>query len=375
MNYHEIQTKSLLRKYRKIDSWFISKFGMNLYRGCEHNCLYCDGRNEKYRVSGTFAKDIDVKVNAVEVLKQELNLNRRQKCYQNGFMMIGGGVGDSYQPVEKEYQLTRKVLTFLESIRLPVHILTKSTLVERDSDILHQINERAKAAISFSFSSTNDGISSIFEPNVPPPSERLQTITKLKQDGFSCGMFLLPVIPFITDTAAAMNETIKDAMKAGVDYIIFGGMTLKPGKQKSFFYEMINHHFPELLPSYEMIYNTDKWGNASKTYYHSINQTFHHIMKHYSVPKRIPAALFNDIVSENDRIALILEQLHSLLQMQGKRSPYGFASYQISQLDQNISTMKNNLQSIKGIGKVTERIILEILETKTSTYYEKMLVS
>jgi len=375
MTLHEIQARSLIRNYKKIDSWFISRYGMNLYRGCQHNCVYCDGRNEKYQVSGEFGNEIDVKVNAIELIKKEMNLNRRHKFYQNGFIMVGGGVGDSYQPAEKTYELTRNVLAFIESVRLPVHILTKSTLVERDIDLLHQINKNSKALISVSFSSTNDDISSVFEPRVPPPSERLQTITKLKQEGFSCGMFLLPVIPFITDTADVMKQTIKDAAEAGVDYIIFGGMTLKTGKQKKFFYEIIKKHFPEILPNYEMIYMENKWGNASESYYHSINQTFQHIIKHYRIPKRIPSRLFNDVVSDHDRVIIILDQLHYLLQLHGKRSPYGFAAYKISRLDHDITTMKNKLQSIKGVGRVTEKIILEILETETSSYYEKMLIS
>ncbi len=375
MNYHEIQAKTLVRKYRKMDSWFISKFGMNLYRGCCHKCVYCDGRNEKYQVRGDFEQDVDIKVNAIDLLTNEMNLQRRQKFYNNGFIMVGGGVGDSYQPIEEKYRLMRKTLKFFESVRLPIHILTKATLVERDIDILHRINQHSKVIISFSFSSTNDALSQVFEPDVPPPTERLKTIKKLKQQGFSCGMFLLPVIPFITDTIDIMKQTIEDAYAAGVDFIIFGGMTLKNGRQKEYFMSVLKEQYPDLLPSYETIYSTDKWGNASPSYYQSINTSFYTIMRQYPIPKRIPPSIFNDYVSVNDRVIIILDQLHYLLQLQGKKSPYGFAAHSISQIPQNISTMKNNLQSIKGVGKVTEKIILEILETNTSTYYEKLLIN
>ena len=287
--------------------------------------------------------------------------------------MVGGGVGDSYQSAEQIYQLTRKTLTYLDSLYLPVHLLTKSTLVERDIDLLKQINEHSKAVISFSFSSTNDKISQILEPGVPPPSKRLQTIKNIKKQGFHCGMFLLPVIPFITDTAEIMKKTIEDAYQAGIDFIIFGGMTLKKGRQKEYFYNVLKENYPHLLPSYETIYTDNKWGNASTQYYQSINQTFQNIMKHYPIPKRIPPKIFNDIVSTTDKIIIMLEHLDYLLKLQDQRSPYGYAAYQISQLKQDITTMKNNLQSIKGVGKVTEKIILEILETGTSAYYEKLL--
>lgn len=375
MQVHNVEAKSLIRHYKKIDSWFISKYGMNLYRGCIHNCAYCDGRTEKYQVDGIFGEDIQVKINAIELLKKELKLQRLQKFYQNGYILIGGGVGDSYQPVEKTYKLTQKTLQFLDSRRLPVHILTKSTLVKRDIDILKSINKKTKALISFSFSSTNDKLSNIFEPGSSPPSERLKTIKELKQNGLFCGMFLLPVIPFITDSADIMKQTINDGYEAGVDFIVFGGMTLKNGRQKTCFYELLKENFPDLIPNYEMIYQKNKWGNATDAYYQSINQTFNSIMKHYYLPKSIPPSLFNDIVSENDRVIIILDQLQHLLSLKGKQAPYGFAAYNISKLDQNILTMKNKLQTIKGVGRVTEKIILEILEKKTSIYYEKLLTN
>jgi hypothetical protein len=288
--------------------------------------------------------------------------------------MIGGGVGDSYQPIEKKYKLMRKTLELFESMHLPIHILTKATLVERDIDILHRINQHSKVIISFSFSSTNESLSQIFEPNVPPPSERLNTIKKLKQEGFSCGIFLMPVIPFLSDTLDVMNQTIEDANAAGVDFIIFGGMTLKNGRQKDYFMDVLKQQYPDILPSYEMIYSNDTWGNASSSYYKSINTSFDMIMRQYPIPKRIPPSIFNDYVSVNDRVIIILDQLHYLLQLKGKKSPYGFAAYNISKISQNISTMKNDLQTIKGVGKVTEKIILDILETKTSEYYEKLLI-
>src|SRR5512136_2231679 len=125
----EVEAKSLLRKQKRIDSWFISAYGMNLYRGCVHNCAYCDGRAEGYYVEGEFGADVTVKVNAIEVLRRELNPQRKRTPFKRGFMMVGGGVGDSYQPVEQTYQLTRQVLQVIAEHNFPVHLLTKSTLI------------------------------------------------------------------------------------------------------------------------------------------------------------------------------------------------------------------------------------------------------
>ncbi|VUT27018.1 MAG: Radical SAM superfamily protein [Candidatus Methanolliviera sp. GoM_oil] len=223
----KIEAKSISRKYKKIDSWFISCYGMNLYRGCTHNCIYCDERSEGYYVDGEFGK-VAVKVNAIDVLRKELDPNKKR--FRRSFVMVGGGVGDSYQPIEEKYKLTRKSLQLMYEYNYPVHMLTKSTLIRRDIDILRKIDERSRAIVSFSFSSVNDEISAIFEPGVPPPTERLETIGFFKKEGFACGMFLLPVIPFITDTTELIEDTVKKGVEAGVDFIIFGGDDVKGGE-------------------------------------------------------------------------------------------------------------------------------------------------
>ena len=347
---------------------------MNLYRGCTHNCMYCDGRAEKYQVDGEFGCDVAVKINAIDVLRQELDFTRRRKPLKPGYVMIGGGVGDSYQPVDQQYQLSRKTLELMSEKKLPVHILTKSTLVKRDIDILTQINSSSKAIVSMSFSSVDDHISSIFEPGVPPPSERLKMLDSFKQQGIPCGMFLMPVIPFITDTYEQMEQSIKAAYDFKLDFIIFSGMTLKEGKQKTYFYNTLEKTYPELLPNYHTIYPKDhQWGNASDTYYASINETFRLLAKKYQIPKRIPPHLYTNIVDENDRVVIILEHLDYLLKNKGKPSPYGYAAYSISQLKEPLSSMKHNLRQIKGVGPTTEKIIKEILETGRSSYYEGLL--
>ena len=155
MTVREIEAKSILRKHKKIDSWFITRYGMNLYRGCRHNCVYCDGRSEGYYVEGEFGKDVVVKVNAIDILRRELDPKRKRVPFRPSFVMLGGGVGDSYQLVEKKYELSRKTLDLLIRYKYPVHILTKSTLVERDLDLIKRINEQNRAIVSFSFSSTN----------------------------------------------------------------------------------------------------------------------------------------------------------------------------------------------------------------------------
>ena len=369
----EIKAKSILRKAKKTDSWFLINYGMNLYRGCAHNCVYCDGRSEGYYVEGEFSEEVTVKINAINILRQELDPTRKRIPLKHYFAGLVGGVGDSYQPLEKKYKLTRQALDLFYEKRFPVHILTKSTLIERDTDIIKKINEQKRAIVSFSFSSANNEISSCFEPGVPSPSERLKTLSKFKKEGIPCGMYLMPVIPFITDTPEVMEDTIKKAKETNLDFIIFAGMTLKEGRQKEYFMKTLRKNFPQFIPHYENVYLKNKWGEPTKQYQESIHKTFNLLSKKYKIPRRIPANLYNDILEGNDLVTVILEQLDYLARLEEKPSPYGYAAYSISKLKESLSGMKESLRSIKGVGKVTDSIIKEILKTGSSKYYENLL--
>ena len=151
---HEIDAKTVTRTTGVTDPWFLGRFGMNLYRGCEHACRYCDGRAERYRVEGDFARDIQVKRNAVAVLERELSRIR-----EPGFVFVGGGVSDAYQPAEEVYGLARGALEVSLARGLPVHVLTKSTLVARDLDLLQAVRDEAGVAIlSMSIQTVDDDL-------------------------------------------------------------------------------------------------------------------------------------------------------------------------------------------------------------------------
>jgi len=373
MTITEIQAKSVLRRHRKIDSWFVAHYGMNLYRGCFRNCIYCDGRAEGYYVSGEFGEDVAVKVNAVDVLRRELDPKRRRKPLSRSYIMLGGGVGDSYQPVEKKYQLTRRSLQIVNESGFPVHVLTKSTLVTRDVDILKAVNEHSIAIVSFSFSSVDDRISAIVEPRVPSPSDRLDALRFFKGQSIACGMFLLPVIPGVTDSRELLEEAVAKASGVGVDFIIFGGMTLKEGRQRDYFAKAIKDHYPQLAADYRQIYKGSKWGEPAYEYADSLNRTFGAIARRYKMPIRMPPALYQDILAGNDLVVVILEHIDYLLRMQGERSPFGRAAYSISQVAEPLSELKGDLRKLEGVGERVERMVLEILETGKSSYHQRLL--
>jgi len=367
----EIHAKSIIRKRKKIDSWFISHYSMNLYRGCLHNCSYCDGRSERYYVDGEFGHDISVKVNAIDILDRELNPKRKRVPLKQSFVLLGGGVGDSYQPIDEKYQLSRKSLKIIQKYNFPVHIITKSTLIERDIDLIKQINKERGAIVSISFSSIDNYFSKIFEPAVPSPDDRLKMLSNLKNQGIITGMFLMPVIPFITDTPELIDKAVQKAHELNFDYIIFSPMTLKKGKQFDHFINVLKKYFSDHLIEYNNIYSDNKWGNVNPEYYRSVSKLFNEIANHYKIPVRIPAKFFKNILSENDYIITILEQLNYLENLSEKRSYFGRAANSIAQMNRPLSSVP--ISKIKGIGPLIERTIKEILENKTSFYYERLL--
>jgi DNA repair photolyase len=378
-----IQAKSMLRKTRRIDSWFVAGAGMNLYRGCAHDCAYCDGRAEKYGVKGNFAKEIEVKENALEVLRRELGggpakgrrngelwpeyETRVSPTRPPGFIMAGGGVGDSYQPCEAEYRLTRGALQILDELGLPVHILTKSTMILRDLDVLARINGSSRAVVSFSICCRDDEISAVFEPGVPPPSERLAALSAFKEAGIACGVYLLPVIPFVTDSERAIDRSVREAKEAGADFVVFGGMTLKEGRQKEHFLSVLGRVRPDLVESVKDLYsNRDRWGQAGGNYYGRINSVFAAAARRYGMAPRMPRRLFVPFVTGKDLAIVLLEHIHAMKELEGERSSFGWAAYKLSRNE-------GPPTEISGIGKAAAGAIREILRSGTADLYEDLM--
>src|SRR5512136_90012 len=162
---HEVTARTLLSSARQPDPWFGLKYTMNLYRGCQHQCIYCDSRSECYQIEN-FNQDVLVKVNAIELLRKELA----------GKRVVGtigtGSMNDPYMPLEAEKQLTRRALETIEEFLFPIHVITKSDLVLRDLDLLKQISQ-IYAAVTFTITTSDDDLAKKLEPGAPSPSRRL----------------------------------------------------------------------------------------------------------------------------------------------------------------------------------------------------------
>ncbi|MEO7992278.1 MAG: radical SAM protein [Chryseolinea sp.] len=256
----EIEVRSVLNKTKKRDEWFLDDYTLNLYSSCSFNCLYCYIRGSKYGTN--LESSLSVKVNAIEILDKQL-FNRAKKN-QYGFIVLSSAT-DPYLQIEKQYELTRAALKVILKHQFAVHIITKSDLVERDLDLLHQIDRCAilpndlklslgrGTIISFSFSTLDDGIAKIFERGATKPSIRLKTLSKTIQDGFYSGVSLMPLLPFISDTREHLDVLFSAFKKSNVKYILPATLTLfgnGSADSKTLVLNAIREHFPELEERY-----------------------------------------------------------------------------------------------------------------------------
>ena len=221
-----------------------SNNGMNIYRGCTHGCIYCDSRSKCYGFKHEF-EDIEVKINAPQLLEKALK-SKRKKC------MIGtGAMCDPYLHIEENLKLTRKCLELIDQYEYGVAVQTKSTRVLRDMDLLKSINDKTKAVVQMTMTTCDETLCKILEPNVSTTKERFETLLQFKEAGIPTVVWLTPILPFINDTEENIRGILEYCVEAGVKGIIcFGmGVTLRDG-DREYFYKALDKHFPGIKNKY-----------------------------------------------------------------------------------------------------------------------------
>lgn len=222
---------------------FTSDYGINIYRGCTHGCIYCDSRSEVYQMNHKF-EDIEVKVNAPELLKREL-------VRRKPFMVGTGAMTDPYIPLEKRLKNVRKCLELIYRYGFGFACLTKSDLVLRDIDLLKKINEKTKAVVQITITTADDELSRIIEPHVCPTSRRIEVLEKLKENGIPTVVWLCPILPHINDTEENINLILDTCIENEVKGVLNLGMglSLREGNRE-YFYKKLDEKFPGLKKRY-----------------------------------------------------------------------------------------------------------------------------
>ena len=226
-------------------------YGMNIYRGCTHGCIYCDSRSRCYHFTHPF-EDIEVKQNAPELLEKALR-SKRKKC------MIGtGSMSDPYMHCEENMRLTRRCLEIILKNGFGLAIQTKSDRILRDIDLLSEINRSAKCVVQITLTTYDDDLCRIIEPNVCDTKRRIEVLEEMQKRGIPTIVWLTPILPFINDTKENITAILNECVRVGVKGVIdFGmGLTLREG-DREYYYAALDKHFPGMKERY-----IKRYGNA-----------------------------------------------------------------------------------------------------------------
>jgi DNA repair photolyase len=246
MLVNEVKCKSILNK----SGISVIDYAINPYYGCAHKCQYCYAVFMKKFTGHTepWGDFVDVKINAPEVLARQLQrLKKRSR-------ITFGTVCDPYQPLELKYQITRQSLEILTPYRHRVSILTKSTIVIRDRDILRRLY---KIRVSFTITSTDERVRKVFEPVTPSAEKRFKAIRTLAQDGIRTSVFVAPVIPYVSDSPATIANIFKAARTAGAEYVMFDTLNPYPKVWRNV-QRLVKKHFPDRLGPLSTYYTNRK---------------------------------------------------------------------------------------------------------------------
>lgn len=226
-------------------------YGMNVYRGCTHGCIYCDSRSSCYQFTHLF-EDVEVKQNAPELLEKELK-SKRRKC------MIGtGSMSDPYMHCEEKLLLTRKCLEIILKYGFGAAVLTKSDRILRDIDLLDEVNRSAKCVVQMTLTTYDDSLCKIVEPNVCSTKRRIQVLEEMRERGIPTVVWLTPILPFLNDTEENIAAILEECVRVGVKGIVCYnmGLTLRDG-DREYYYAALDKYFPGMKEKYRK-----RYGNA-----------------------------------------------------------------------------------------------------------------
>ena len=252
ITFHEVLAKSALNRIPGGGGPMPFGWTINPYRGCSHACVYCFARPTHTYLDLDSGKDFDneiiVKVNVADVLRKELT----KPSWGHHPVALGTNT-DPYQRAEGRYGLMPGIIDALADSGTPFSILTKGSLLRRDLDRLVEANKRVPVDLAMSIAVYDDELQQSIEPGTPTTKARLATVTAVREHGLDCSVFLMPIIPYLTDTRAHLDEALRQAKEAGATSVLYSALHLKPGV-KEWFYLWLGREHPELLPQYRRMY-------------------------------------------------------------------------------------------------------------------------
>lgn len=269
-----IETTCKTALHRHNSKWLPYNYDINVYRGCTHRCIYCYALySHEYLGTGSFYDQVYAKTNIADVLRRELPKFSRE-------IVNLGGVTDSYQPAERSLYLMPEVLKLLADYGVPIVLSTKSTLILRDIELLKRVDEAGGASLAFTVTTVDKRICSLIEPGTSPTHARMDAVRTLAQEGLSCGVHLMPIIPYLTSSADSLEAVFSAAKEAGARYVLSGALNLKTSTRRHFF-DSVRQAFPSEYAHIAALYR-DK--EAYRDYKQKLLETIARLRKKYAMP-------------------------------------------------------------------------------------------
>lgn len=252
ITFHEVLAKSALNHVPDAAKSLPFGWTINPYRGCSHQCTFCFARNTHTYLDLDAGRDFDsqiiVKVNLVEVLQREL----ARPSWARPSVALGTNT-DPYQRAEGRYRLMPGIIAALAASGTPFSILTKGTLLRRDVPLLQAAAERVPVETAMSITAFDDELQKSIEPGAPSTAARLATVRAVRDAGLPCSVFLMPVLPHLTDSTAQLDHALEQIAEAGATSVAYSALHLRPGAREWFAAWLVRQH-PELAPRYRALY-------------------------------------------------------------------------------------------------------------------------
>ncbi|MGC4175711.1 Rv2578c family radical SAM protein [Demequina sp.] len=261
ITFHEVMSKSALNKVPAGGPMPFT-WTVNPYRGCSHACVYCFARPSHQYLELDSGRDFDsqviVKINVAEQLRREL-----ARSTWAGEPVALGTNTDPYQRAEGRYRLMPGIIDALASSGTPFSILTKGTLLRRDLPRLADAAAAVPVSLAMSVAVFDDELQDAVEPGTPTATARLATVSAAAAAGFDVAVFMMPVLPFLTDSVEQLDAALSRIRAAGATSVTYSALHLRPGV-KEWFAQFLHRYRPELVPKYRALYRDDSY--APKSY-------------------------------------------------------------------------------------------------------------
>ncbi len=352
------QPKTILNKGKRPDHWFWTRYSAYPYTGCQHGCEFCYCRERKFCPQDDpddFAYVIRVKENAAALLHRALQRAPVEMVF----------TGD-YQPAERRFQLSRRMLEVCLELGFPVFVLTRSPLVLRDLDLLQAINERARAMVAFSIIAApgSPGYERVCEIEhlAPRPDKRFAAMAEIAAAGLLTGTCAMPLLPGICDDDANLANVIQATAAHGGRFVLASGLTLAD-QQRLFFFDRLRERYPGLVGLYAKLYPPGSYGPAGQSW-RPIGLRIRELCQQAGISDRMPRPIIpGEKRALNKRVVEALANRVYELELAGAAESriwaYRRAAWAVEDLEQDLGLVHRTL-GLRGLAGLDPDLVTEV---------------